>query len=211
MTLRVVGAGLGRTGTHSLKIALEQLLGAPCYHMLEVLTHPGSVAIWQDAVDGKPVDWPAVMDGYAAAVDWPVVAFWSELADAFPDAIVLLSSRSSAEAWWKSANETIFAVTRRSIEADPNPEVQAHLRMIEGLFERFTPAWNADDGGEAARRAYDEHNAHVRATVPPSRLVDWRPGDGWEPICRALELPVPDEPFPHVNTTDEFLMMVGLD
>jgi hypothetical protein len=211
MTLRVVGAGLGRTGTHSLKIALEQLLGAPCYHMLEVLTHPDSVAVWQDAVDGKPVDWPAVMDGYAAAVDWPVVAFWSELAEAFPDAVVLLSSRSSAEAWWTSANETIFAVTRRGIEGDTNSEMQAHLHMIEGLFERFTPAWNADDGGDAARRAYDEHNAHVRATVPASRLVDWQPGDGWEPICHALDLPVPDDPFPHVNTTDEFRMMVGFD
>ena len=211
MTLRVVGAGLGRTGTHSLKIALEQLLGAPCYHMLEVLMHPESVAVWQAAVDGKPVDWPAVMDGYAAAVDWPVVAFWSELADAFPDAVVLLSTRSSADAWWKSANETIFAVTRRGIEADTNSEMRAHLHMIEGLFERFTPAWNADDGGDAARSAYDEHNAHVRAAVPPSRLVDWQPGDGWEPICRALELPVPDEPFPHVNTTDEFRTMVGLD
>jgi Sulfotransferase domain len=210
MTLRVVGAGLGRTGTHSLKIALEQLLGAPCYHMLEVLTHPESVAVWQDAVDGKPVDWPAVMNGYASAVDWPVVAFWPELADTFPDAVVLLSTRSSAQAWWKSANETIFAVTRRGIEGDANPEMRAHLHMIEGLFDRFTPAWNADDGGEAARRAYDEHNAHVRSTVPASRLVDWQPGDGWEPICRALDLPVPDEPFPHVNTTDEFRTMVGL-
>jgi hypothetical protein len=210
MTLRVVGAGLGRTGTHSLKVALEQLLGAPCYHMLEVLQHPESAGVWQDALDGKPVDWDALMDGYAAAVDWPVVAFWPELADAFPDAIVLLSTRSGAQAWWKSANETIFAVGRRGV-GDDHPEMQAHMHMIEGLFERFTPAWNADDGGEAARRAYDEHNAHVRATVPAARLVDWLPGDGWEPICRALELPVPEEPFPHVNTTDDFRAMVGLE
>jgi hypothetical protein len=208
MTLRVVGAGLGRTGTHSLKLALEQLLGAPCYHMLEVLVHPESVAVWQDAVDGRPVDWYALMDGYAAAVDWPVVAFWSELADAFPDAIVLLSTRSSTDAWWKSANETIFEITRRGVPGDPNMQPQA--RMIEGLFRRFTPEWN-QAGGEAARRAYDAHNAHVRATVPASRLVDWQPGDGWEPICRALGMPVPDEPFPHVNTTDDFRAMVGLD
>ena len=210
MTLRVVGAGLGRTGTHSLKVALERLLDAPCYHMLEVLQHPESIQVWQDALDRKPVDWNAFMDGYAAAVDWPVVAFWAELADTFPDAIVLLSTRSSAEAWWKSADETIFAVTRRGVD-DANPDMQAQMHMIEGLFERFTPQWNADDGGEAARRAYDEHNAHVRATVPAERLVDWMPGDGWEPICAALDLPLPDEPFPHVNTTDEFRLMVGLD
>jgi hypothetical protein len=210
MTLRVVGAGLGRTGTHSLKVALEQLLGAPCYHMLEVLQHPESIPVWQDAVDEKPVDWYALMDGYRAAVDWPVVGFWEELADAFPDAIVLLSTRSSSQAWWKSADETIFAVTRRGV-GDAPPDMQAQLHMIQGLFERFTPQWNADDGGEAARRAYEEHNAHVRATVPAERLVDWMPGDGWEPICAALDLPVPKEPFPHVNTTDEFRMMVGLD
>jgi len=210
MTLRVVGAGLGRTGTQSLKVALEQLLGAPCYHMVEVLQHPESVRVWQDAIDGKPVDWSALMDGYAAAVDWPVVAFWPELADAFPDAVVLLSTRVHAQAWWNSADKTIFAVTRRGI-GDALPEMQPHARMIEGLFERFTPDWDADDDGEAARRAYDAHNAHVRATVPGERLVDWQAGDGWEPICRALALPVPDEPFPHVNTTDDFRMMVGLD
>src|SRR5262249_44371126 len=162
MSLRVVGAGLGQTGTHSLKVALEQLLGAPCYHMLEVFQHPESIAVWQDAVDGKPVDWYALTKGYSAAVDWPVVAFWPELADAFPDAVVLLSTRSSADAWWKSANETIFEITRRGAPTDPL--MRAQMRMIEGLFERFTPAWNADDGGEAARRAYDEHNARVRAT-----------------------------------------------
>jgi hypothetical protein len=210
MALRIVGAGLGRTGTHSLKVALEQLLGAPCYHMVEVLQHPEAVPSWQDAVDGKPVDWTVMMHGYAAAVDWPVVAFWRELADAFPDALVLLSTRSSAQAWWKSADETIFAVTRRGVGGE-HPELHAQIHMIEGLFDRFTPAWNADDGGEAARRAYDEHNAHVRATVPAERLIDWVPGDGWEPICRALGLPVPDEPFPHVNTTDEFRTMVGLE
>ena len=127
MTLRVVGAGLGRTGTHSLKIALEQLLGAPCYHMLEVFGHPEHIAIWQDAVDGKPVDWAALMDGYRAAVDWPEVAFWSDLADTFPDAIVLLSTRSSSDAWWKSADETIFEIGRR--DAPPDPTLAAQWTM----------------------------------------------------------------------------------
>src|SRR5438445_13745946 len=86
MTLRVVGASLGRTGTHSLKIALEQLLGAPCYHMLEVIAHPEYARDWKRAIDGEPVDWEVVMDGYAAAVDWPAAAFWRELAAANPEA-----------------------------------------------------------------------------------------------------------------------------
>jgi sulfotransferase family protein len=206
MDMRVVGAGLGRTGTNSLKIALEQLLGGPCYHMIEVFGKDDHIARWQDAVDGKPVDWVALMDGYRACVDWPVVAFWPEIAATFPDAIVLLSTRSDPEAWWKSANDTIFAVGRRG--APPDPALAAQMTMIMGLFERFTPGWQDP---ETAMRAYERHNAAVRAAVPPERLVEWQPGDGWEPLCTALGVAVPDEPFPHVNTTDDFRTMVGLD
>jgi len=206
MTVRVVGAGLGRTGTHSLKIALEQLLGGSCYHMVEVFGRPDDIAVWQDAIDGKPVDWHALMRDFTACVDWPVCGFWSDLADAFPDAIVLLSSRSSPQAWWKSANDTIFAVGR--LGPPPDPTLAAQRKMISGLFERFTPDW---DDPAAAQAAYVRHNDEVRAAVPAERLVDWWPGDGWEPICQALGLPVPDVPFPHVNTTDEFRAMVQLD
>jgi len=206
MTVRVVGAGLGRTGTHSLKIALEQLLGGPCYHMIEVIGRPDDIAVWQDAVDGKPVDWSALMRDFSACVDWPVCGFWSDVADAFPDAIVLLSSRSSPEAWWKSAHETIFAVVRQA--APPDSPLAAQRKMIMGLFERFTPEWAEP---AAAQAAYVRHNDAVRAAVPAKRLVDWQPGDGWQPICAALGLPVPDMPFPHANTTDDFRAMVGLD
>lgn len=206
MTPRVVGAGLGRTGTHSLKIALEQLLGAPCYHMLEVFDRPDDIACWQDALDERPVDWDAMMTDYAAAVDWPACAFWPELSAAFPDAVVLLSTRSSAQAWWKSASDTIFAVAQRGEPDDPI--MQAQMRMVQGLFTRFTPDWS---DAAAAQIAYERYNEHVRATVPRGRLVEWQPGDGWEPICTALALPVPDAPFPHANTTDDFRAMVGLD
>jgi hypothetical protein len=206
MTVRVVGAGLGRTGTHSLKIALEQLLGGTCYHMIEVFGRPDDIQVWQDAVDGKPVDWHALMRDFSACVDWPVCGFWREVADAYPDAIVLLSSRSSPEAWWKSANETIFAIARRG--APPDPTLARQMNMIMGLFERFTPEW---EDPAAARAAYVRHNDAVRATVPPERLVDWQPGDGWEPICTALGVPVPETPFPHANTTDDFRAMAGLD
>ena len=207
MTLRVVGAGLGRTGTHSLKIALEQLLGAPCYHMFEVIGHPESIPAWQAAVDGQPVDWDAIMEGYEAAVDWPVSAFWRELAAANPDAVVLLSTRSSADAWWKSANDTIFEISRR--EAPPDPVMRAQMHMAKAMLsQRFTPNWAHEAD---ATRAYEAHNAAVRAEVPPERLVEWQPGDGWEPLCQALDVPIPDEPFPHVNSTDDFRAMIGLD
>src|SRR5262245_3217336 len=104
MSLRVVGAGLGRTGTMSLKIALERLLGAPCYHMIEVFQHPEHVAFWHEAALGRMPDWDQLFAGYAAAVDWPSAAFWPELMEAYPDALVVLSVRDT-QSWWQSAHE----------------------------------------------------------------------------------------------------------
>jgi hypothetical protein len=202
MSLRVVGAGLGRTGTMSLKVALEKLLGAPCYHMAEVFSHPEHVASWRAAAQGDMPDWNRLFHGYAAAVDWPAAAFWPEISEAFPDAIVLLSVRDP-QSWWKSAHDTIFPTSR----AAPDP---AWREMVEAMFRtRFT--WDLDDR-DACIAAFERHNARVRDEVSPDRLVEWRPSDGWEPLCTALGVPVPDEAFPRTNTTEEFLARyVGAD
>ncbi len=207
MDLKVVGAGLGRTGTHSLKVALEQLLGGPCYHMLEVFGRPDQRDTWAAAVRGEEVDWASFLAPYRATVDWPAAAFWQELSAAAPDAVVVLSTRDGA-AWWKSASETIFAVLARG--ADPDDQGgQEELAMVTMLIEqRFTPGWR---DREQAIAAYEAHNARVRAEVPPSRLVEWHPGDGWAPLCRALGMDEPSEPFPHLNSTPDFRAMTGLD
>jgi hypothetical protein len=189
-----------------LQLALAQLLDGPCYHMVEVFGHPEHIQLWQDAVDGKPPQFETIMDGYKAAVDWPACAFWEPLAAANPDAIILLSTRSSADAWWKSASETIFVVGDKSPQ---NAMMLEHRAMAYALFANtFTPDWQDE---ASAKAAYEAHNAHVRATAPAERLVDWQPGDGWEPICTALGLPVPDNEFPHVNSTADFRAMLGMD
>jgi hypothetical protein len=197
MGLRVVGAGVGRTGTLSLKVALERLLGRPCYHMVECFGSPDHVPTWADASRGRPVDWGHLMAEYGAAVDWPAAAFWSELSEANPDALVLLSTRADAEAWWRSASDTIF------VPLDDIPQ-EMHLwrdMVLDVFASRFT---DRIDDHDAAIAAYEAHNAAVRERTDPERLLEWQPGDGWEPICRALGLPVPAEPFPHTNTTAEF-------
>lgn len=207
MGLQVIGAGLGRTGTHSLQLALQQLLGGHCYHMIEVFGRPDDIAVWHRAADGELPDWDTFLADYRATVDWPASAFYRELADAYPDAVVLLSSRDT-EGWWKSANNTIFSVTRRENPPE-DPTLLAQMKMIDALFgKRFTPNWT--DEAEASR-AYEQHNAEVRVTIPADRLIDYRTGDGWNPICEKLGLPIPSEPFPHVNTTDEFRAMTGMD
>ena len=206
MTIRLIGAGLGRTGTMSLKLALEQLLGGTCHHMREVWAHPDEVAVWDDAMHDRPVDWHALLDGYDAIVDYPGAAVWRELADAFPDVPVLLSTRSSAQAWYDSAAATIFQTSQWEATDDAG---RRHKAMITALFDRSIGVALADADGVIA--AYDAHNAAVRREVPADRLFEYQPGDGWAPLCAALGVPEPDEPFPHTNTREEFRERAGLD
>ncbi|HEV3132066.1 MAG TPA: sulfotransferase [Acidimicrobiales bacterium] len=204
MPVRMIGAGLGRTGTMSLKVALEVLLAGPCYHMLAVRERPEDPDVWGDAYEGRLPDWHKFFDGFQAAVDWPAAPFWKELSEAFPDAPILLSVRDP-DAWWKSASNTIFIAVETYFKPDaPN---DGWTRMGRGMMERFTPSWRDES---AAKAAYLAHNDHVRTTAPRHRLVEWHPGDGWEPICSSLGMEVPDHPFPHVNTTAETRAEIGL-
>lgn len=203
MGLRVVGAGLGRTGTLSLKLALERLLGGPCYHMFEVMAHPEHVDLWRRAYEGDPPLWDAIFGDYVACVDWPAAPWWRELSTEYGDAVVLLSERDSDEQWYRSASRTIFELMER---LDPATPFDGWRAMATRMFEAFTPDL-ADE--RATRRAYLDHNAAVRAGVAPGRLVEWRPADGWGPLCAGLGLAVPDEPFPHTNTTEEFRARTG--
>jgi hypothetical protein len=201
MQLKVVGAGLGRTGTTSLKIALERLTGGRCCHMFEVFEHPESVPLWHAAARGETVDWQALMDRYSATVDWPAAAFWPELAAASPEAIVLLSTRATPEQWWASMERTIVGVLSAEVPPE-NEQLVAHRAMVREVFaQRFTPDWRDP---QAAMAAYTRHNERVRGEVPAERLLEWQPGDGWEPVCAALGVAVPSVPFPHENTTPQF-------
>jgi hypothetical protein len=206
--LRVVGAGLGRTGTHSLKMALERLLGGPCYHMVEVFKRPPDMALWQAAANGDLPDWHKLFDGYTATVDWPSSAFWFEIAEAFPDAVILFSHRD-ADGWWKSATRTIFEGARRRTSTDRPTDNPAFGAMITDLFTKtFTPDFL---DVTTAKAAFDRHTADVRKRAPKNRLVEWRAQDGWGPLCAALGVPVPSEPFPVSNTTEEFRTRAHLD
>lgn len=206
MGLEVIGGGLGRTGTASLKAALEHLLGAPCYHMFETFGRPDHLEVWAAAERGEEPDWDAFFTGYAAAIDWPAVAFWRELVTQYPDALVVLSLRESPDAWWRSMERTIVDATARPAA---NTEQARRREIMNGILDRrFTPGWRDRD---TAIAAYRRHNDAVRAAVPPERLVEWRPSDGWEPLCAGLERPVPNLPFPHLNTTQEFRSASGLD
>jgi hypothetical protein len=188
-----------------LRLALGQLLGGPCYHMVEVFPRPDHVAAWHQASLGKMPAWGKLLAGFVAAVDWPASGFWRELSAANPDAVVLLSVRESPEAWWASASRTILHVA----EVEPAPEEAAWFAMYRDFLRtRFTEHWRDAD---AAMAAYVRHNDAVRAAVPPDKLVEWLPTDGWPPLCAALGLAVPEEPFPRTNSSAEFRSRAGWD
>ncbi len=195
MALRVIGAGFGRTGTASLKIALERLLGAPCYHMSEVLGRPGHMDLWLDAAEGRP-DWDAIFAGYAATVDFPAASYWRDLAAAYPEAKVVLTTRD-AEAWFRSTQATIFDPALHDMCAGTK-----WGRMLRATIE--APLGTDLHDREGMLAAFARHEAQVREAVPQDRLLVFEVAEGWAPLCAFLGQPVPDEPFPRVNSKEDF-------
>jgi hypothetical protein len=200
MAIQLIGAGFGRTGTLSLKVALEQLGLAPCYHMTEVLAHPEHVPVWSDATDGKPVDWDALFAGYAATVDWPGCTFWRELAAQYPDAKVLLTLRNP-ESWYASAHETIYQMWRNP--APPDPTLAAWHAMVTKLVGVQTFGGRFEDRAHAIG-VYERHAESVKRAIPKERLLVYEVAQGWQPLCDFLDLPVPAGEFPRVNSREEF-------
>jgi hypothetical protein len=197
--VEVIGAGVGRTGTYSLKLALEQLGFGPCYHMEEVLKDPGrQVPMWSAAARGT-VDWQAILAGYRSAVDWPAAAFWHELADAYPEAKVILTTRS-AESWCDSYLETIHAFMSKRDEAPPH-----HQSWFEMAFAVVA---KSGFGGKTSRvdiiRAFEAHVDAVTRAIPAQRLLVYEVKDGWQPLCTFLGKAPPAVRFPRSNNREEF-------
>jgi len=209
--MRLIGAGLPRTGTLSQKVALEMLGLRPCYHMVNVLGDLDEARHWRRALEGE-APWEEVFDGFQATVDWPGSFFYRELVDVYPDAKVLLSVRD-AEAWERSMRETIFGIfygdmlmrDLSTARARIDEKWRGYIEMMEGMWQQSgLIADGADTTSESMRTAMERFNEEVQATVPAERLLVWTPSDGWEPLCEFLEVPVPDTPFPHLNDSREF-------
>lgn len=195
-TLEVIGAGFGRTGTFSLKLALETLGFGPCYHMFEVSGHPGHDLLWEAMAEGRGGDWEEIFAGFRSAVDWPVAAFYEPLMQRYPEAKVILTVRDP-EAWYASASRTIA----------PSPEA---MRERSGSRMPRLVIWDGVFNGrfhekEHALAVFERNTADVKASVPASRLLVYDPKEGWDPLCRFLGVAQPAEPYPHRNTTEQFI------
>jgi hypothetical protein len=194
MALTLIGAGLGRTGTLSLKLALEQLRIGPCYHMAELLMDPSRGPAWVRASNGHP-DWNSIFEGFAATVDYPGCTFWRELIQFYPTAKVLLSVRNPQD-WFESTQQTIF-----SKEQNKPLEKSALAEFFEKtVFKSFGDRIHDRDFMVAA---FQRHNEEVKSLVPQDRLLVYEVAQGWPPLCKFLGVPVPDAPFPRVNSREE--------
>ena len=206
MSLAVIGAGFGRTGTLSISVALERLGYGPCYHMDNVFASAEHLARWQAVADGDPTDWNSIFAGHAATVDWPGMLYYRELADAFPDAKVLLSVRP-ADSWWESFSNTI----RRLIESRDRVRDE-HLRRVLTYAYRIIAVQTfggAMDDKDAAIARYEDHIDNVRKNIAAERLLVYQVTEGWGPLCKFLGVSEPREDFPRLNNVNDFWRHFG--
>ncbi len=199
--MEVIGAGFGRTGTLSLKRALEDLGFGPAYHMQEAMRRPSHVRRWLGYADTGNADWDALFAKFRSGVDYPVCCVWEELAAHYPEAKVVLTVRDPNK-WWESTSSTIYGFRsafspwfQRAVPAAGRFVEMVERFVWEGVFEgRFTDR-------DHAIEIFTRHVDHVRSTCPPERLLVFNVADGWDPLCAFLDVPVPDQPFPHLNDT----------
>jgi hypothetical protein len=195
MPLEVIGAGLGRTATFSMKFALEHLGFGPCYHMSEVFAGARrNIPLWLDVVNGNP-DWDTIFDGYQSATDYPACTYWRELAEHYPDAKVVLTVRDP-DSWFDSVSQTIFSEQMQGSLAGSPAEIMMRGVVFDAFGDRmsdqaFMTNW------------FERRNQNVIDSLPPKRLLVYSPKEGWAPLCSFLGVPVPDGPFPRVNSRDE--------
>lgn len=194
MGLSVIGAGFGRTGTDSLKKALEILGFGPCCHMFEIIPYPERVQTWRGIAHGDKPNWDQVFSDFNATVDWPSAYYWRELSAHFPYAKIILSVRDS-NSWWESMDKTIFKLLRKTSD---DPGTIARKLIATDVF-----------GGQINNRdhaisIYEQNTKDVQAAFGQDRLLTYEVGSGWAPLCDFLGCPIPDTPYPHGNKTEGF-------
>jgi hypothetical protein len=203
MALKVIGAGFGRTGTLSLKTALEELGFGRCYHMVEILRRPSHMQHWSRIMHGGTADWETVFQGYQSAVDWPVAAYYRELMDVYPEAKVILTVRDP-HSWHRSIMTTIYQARRQLVIRLTRvfPPLYRFMNAMEhtvwhGVFQ------NKVEDKAHAMEVFQTHIEEVKRVVPSERLLVFEARQGWEPLCSFLQVPVPgDKPYPHRHRGD---------
>ena len=217
MSLQVIGTGVGRTGTHSLKLALEQLGFGKCYHMVELFQRPENVIYFEKAERGEEVNWDKLFEGYNSAVDYPVARYYKQIIPKYPSAKIIHTVRDP-ESWYQSAMETIFWASKPSIGRMLSlmiklpfsstlrkrfPVLKYNGQLVDNIFGK-----DLKNKQEVIKK-YNEINAETLNFIPKGRSLVYDVKTGWEPLCNFLNVPVPSTPFPRSNVRDEFKIRVA--
>lgn len=205
--MKIIGCGYGRTGSMSMKLALEQLGFGPCHHMDEVLADPEKhLPYWLAASKGEPINWDEALAGYESCVDWPTAAYWPELAEHYPDAKILLTTRT-AESWYNSISKTIFKTILDGMEAPQGDEPNPFGKMLGNMIVKNTFQGNIIDP-EHCIKVFNQNVQAVKDAFKGDKLFIYNIGDGWEGLCKWLDVPIPDTPFPRTNNQKEFFELL---
>ena len=218
MSLKVIGTGLGRTGTYSLKLAIEQLGVGKCYHMVELFQQPERLKYFKKAEKGEEVNWNELFNGYKAAVDYPVARYYKQITEFYPEAKVIHTLRDPEE-WYESASATIFwasnpyslRILKMAVHLPFSSEARRRIPVLMYNRKLSELEFGKDlENKEKVIKRYNKHYEEVIKTIPDDRLLLFDPKSGWEPLCRFLKLPVPLIPYPKSNTRKEFLDRVNI-
>lgn len=210
--IKVIGAGFGRTGTLTLKHALERLGFGKCYHMEELLANPHHVEYWKPLFEGKEIDFDALFKGYQSTVDFPGYRMYKEIYKKYPSAKVILQVREP-EKWYESALNTIYkagpSLPKKILMSFKMPFSPRLRKLVKVFMLADNYVWKRDFQGKFEDKAFaikifNDHIEEVKKNIPADKLLIYQVKEGWEPLCKFLNVPVPNEPFPVSNERLEF-------
>ena len=216
MALQVIGTGQARTGTTSLKEALEHLGFGKCYHMFELMNHPDQLIYFEKAERGEEVNWDELLEGYHSACDMPIIGYYKQVIEKYKDAKVIHTTRD-AESWYKSMTDTVFWAVKPSpgrilnmmIRLPFSSTLRKRLRILKYNGRMVHKFFGKDlKNKEKVISYFNEYESQVYKTIPKEKLLVYNVKSGWEPLCKFLNVPVPSMPFPKSNTKDEFVHKV---
>jgi len=211
MALKVIGTGLPRTGTASLKGALQLLGYQQTYHMDNLLNNPSQVHYWVELFDTGSTDYDALFEGFAASTDFPGFFAYKALLKQYPDSKFILTTRDP-DIWYESIKNTVYQAVTAFFQKDTPTD---SMRRVEGVFQlldrylfgQFFKGTFLDK--EKTLSLVNAYLDEINAIIPADKMLIYEISEGWQPLCDFLELRVPEIEFPYKNKREDFNTMIA--
>mmetsp|Transcript_24042 Transcript_24042/g.34381 ORF Transcript_24042/g.34381 Transcript_24042/m.34381 type:complete len:382 (+) Transcript_24042:102-1247(+) len=216
--LKVIGVGYGRTGTYSLALALDEL-GFPTLHTQHLYENEKIFAHFVDNIFYKSIQQDEVITpdmytpdfdllvngGFTATMDLPFALYYKQIHELYPDCKFILTVRENSEVWFRSWDVMTKSITQPAqygrFFSDVN-RLNYYMRWLFSIVNSDKKYLNAPFPLPAQNKAksilsYEAHNEKVRNSIPSSQLLEYNVRQGWEPLCKFLEIPEANCPSTH--------------